>query len=91
MTVEVWFFDNAYRMHGPPYGTAYRPHLVIKEKEEYLGIQFENLEKAPYGEHILRDIKLLYDGVDYSNLVSGTAFYIKEGANTVGEGIVISP
>ena len=88
MTVEVWFFDNSYREHGPPYGTTYRPHFVIKESSEYLGIQFESLEKASYGEHILCDIKLLYDGVDYSNLVSGVVFEIREGPHTVGEGVV---
>lgn len=35
-------------------------------------------------------IRLVYNGIDYSNLKVGTKFDIIEGANIVGEGEVIS-
>ena len=35
-------------------------------------------------------IRLVYNGIDYSNLKVGTKFYIVEGANIVGQGEVIS-
>ena len=87
--VRVCFFADSYRKN-PPFETTYRPHIVIKETTEYLGIQFLNLDEMPLGEEFLSDIKLLYDGIDYSALIVGTVFEIKEGAHVVGEGVVIS-
>lgn len=89
MTVEVCFYGNGYRKN-PPYGEVYRPHFVIKGTSEYLGIQFIKLEEKPFDTKILCKIKTLYDGIDYSGLVSGISFEIKEGAHTVGDGIVVS-
>ena len=60
-----------------------------KNTDEYLGIQFKNLEKRKFNEHILCNIILLYEGVDYSKLKKGVLFEIKEGPHTVGEGFVI--
>ena len=88
LLVEVWFLDNNTRKN-PPYGTVYRPHFVIENTNEYLGIQFENLEKRKFNEYILCDIILLYEGVDYSKLKKGASFEIKEGPYTVGKGFVI--
>ena len=88
MLVKVWFLDNGTRKN-PPFGTSYRPHFVIKNTIEYLGIQFENLEKRKFNEHILCSIILLYEGIDYSKLKKGISFDIKEGPYTVGEGFVI--
>ena len=88
MKVKVRFYADAYRLK-PPFGTAYCPHFVIKGTTEYLGIRFENLDEVPFETETLSDVELLYDGVDYSALTNGSAFEIKEGAHTVGEGIVI--
>jgi hypothetical protein len=60
---------------------------------EGLFLAFEDVSKnknnnAPLGEHIICDVKLLYEGVDYSNLAPNTAFYIKEGSRSVGHQIV---
>lgn len=88
MLVEIWFLNNGVRKNTP-YGTTYCPHFVVKCTNEYLGIQFENLQKSQFNEHIKCSIKLLYETVDYSNLKSGAYFDIKEGACTVGEGFVI--
>ena len=70
----------------------YRPHFVVKEMSEYLGIQFEDLEEAAFGEEIVANVKPLYisTGVNYSALVPDTSFEIKEGPHTVGEVQVIS-
>jgi translation elongation factor EF-Tu-like GTPase len=86
MLVEVWFLENIRK--NPPYGTIYRPHFVVNGDDYYLGVQFENLPEKPFGEHITANIKLLYEGVDYSKLKQGTNFDIKEGSLTVGKGIV---
>jgi len=85
--VEVWFNDK-YRT--PPFGAGYRPHFVVKGTEEYLGIQFTELEQTPVGEHMLAEIRFLFHGfVDYSKLVTGVEFEIREGPNIVGEGMVL--
>jgi len=85
--VDVCFFDNGYRI-APPFGEFYRPHLVVTDSIEYLGVQFINLEKVQFGEHILCEAKLLFCA-DYSKLVENASFEIREGVHTVGEGIVI--
>ena len=89
MKVKVRFWGENHR-EMPPFGTAYRPHLVVKGTTEYLGVQFTNIDKVSFGEEILSGVELLYDGVDYSALVIGAAFEIREGTHIVGEGVVIS-
>ena len=61
VTVKVLFFEASYRKK-PPFGTAYRPHFVVKEATEYLGVQFVNLAEAPFGEEIISEIELPYGG-----------------------------
>ena len=87
--VRVRFFADSYRKN-PPFGESYRPHFVIKGASEYLGVQFANIHETPFGEEIISDVELLYDGVDYEKLAVGVAFEIREGAYVVGEGVVVS-
>ena len=89
MMVEICFFANGYRKEAP-FGISYRPHFVVKGTTEYLGIQFVLLEKAPFDENVISEVEFLYEGVDYSGLNPGVCFEIREGAHTVGEGVVIS-
>lgn len=89
ITVEVWFHDGVHRNSGASADLAYRPHFVVKGAEEYLGVQFQSFEDPLPGEHILCNADLLYDGVDYTGLVPGASFFIKEGARMVGEGIIV--
>ena len=87
MWVEVWFFEST--RETPPYGWTYRPHLVVKNTDDLLGVEFINLDKSSFGEHILCEIRLPYS-VDYSKLKEGVHFDIVEGGrNIVGEGIVL--
>ncbi len=89
--IEVWFLDNGYRT-TPPYGVAYRPHLVAENTDDYLGVEFVHLEESAFDEHILCRINLLYDDVDYAELKQGVSFEIREGPHVVGKGyVVISP
>lgn len=69
----------------------YRPHLVIEggPHDEYLGVQFMGCpESVKFGVDVHATIKLLYDMVDYSGLVQGASFVIKEGRHSVGAGYV---
>ena len=87
--VEIWFHNDSYRK-TPPFGKGYRPHFVIKGTEEYIGVQFVEIENAPFGEHLLCEVEFLFYGlVDYSKLVPDAKFEIREGRNIVGEGIVL--
>ena len=88
MKVRVRFHTDTCRLK-PPFGTTYRPHFVVKGTTEYLGIQFTKLDIVPFEEETLGDVDLLYDGVDYSALVKGVTFEIREGSHVVGEGIVV--
>lgn len=70
----------------------YRPHIVINadESETYLGIKFTNgPDSYTHDEEVRLTMTSLYENVDYSGLKRGVSFLIKEGSNTVGEGVVL--
>ena len=62
---------------------------MIKGKSEYLGVQFLYGEIVDLGESTLAMVQCIYDCVDYSGLTDGSTFFIMEGSNKVGEGIVV--
>ena len=66
----------------------YSPHLVIKDSDQLLGINFIDGEDAIFDKEIGANAFPLYETVDYSALKAGTKFLIMEGGNIVGEGIV---
>ena len=71
--------------------TNYRPHLVPKDTEDYLGV---SVVGVPESEAVLPgttrtvEFALMYPGVDYAQLRVGARFEIREGPRSVGEGIV---
>lgn len=69
------------------YGMYY-PHFVIKGTEEYLGINFIDGEDVIFDKQVGANALPLYETVDYSALQAGTEFFIMEGGNIVGEGVV---
>ena len=66
----------------------YCPHLVIKDSEQLLGVNFIDGEDVIFNRPIRANALPLYETVDYSTLQAGTEFFIMEGGNVVGEGIV---
>ena len=66
----------------------YYLHFVIKGTEEYLGINFIDGEDVIFDQQIWANALPVYESVDYSALQAGTEFFIMEGGNIVGEGIV---
>jgi len=95
--------DAGGRLRPPVDSPSYRPHLVLQDgasagpsgsgqtaSEAYLGVAFSGSGKllAPGAVHEVV-LQLLYPGVDYSGLVSGSHFTIREGPHTVGHGRVI--
>ena len=88
------------------YKLWYRPHIVIQDPtirsplvdahgistEDYLGVQFVDGPKNPGFDHSNRySIRLMYHPtVDYSDVVEGATFTVREGGRIVGFGRVIS-
>lgn len=83
---------------------GYRPHLVVgnldtKEstaalnntiQEDYLGIVFISQEEVLIPEkEVIAKVKKVYCDVDYSKLISGATFTIREGGSIVGNGCVL--
>ena len=66
----------------------YCPHLVIKGSEQLLGVNFIDGEDVTFDKQIRANVLPLHETVDYSALQAGTEFFIMEGGNVVGEGIV---
>ncbi|GCL69346.1 hypothetical protein PAGU1579_11150 [Veillonella tobetsuensis] len=66
----------------------YCPHVVIKGAEQLLGVNFIDGEDVIFNRPIRANALPLYETVDYSTLQAGTEFFIMEGGNIVGEGIV---
>lgn len=84
---EVIFFSNK-RKIAPELKSSYRPHFLIKGQTEYLGICFVDGQQVLFDTPILTEVSPMYEGVDYSGLVENSEFFIMEGGNKVGEGIV---
>lgn len=84
----------------------YRPHIVIQDpmirvatidengigKEHYLGVEFidgpEHVDPGYGNQYILR--LLHHSRIDYSNVIEGATFTIREGSRIVGFGTVLS-
>ena len=66
----------------------YYPHLVIKDSEQLLGVNFIDGEDVIFNRPIRANALPLYETADYSALQAGTEFLIMESGNIVGEGIV---
>lgn len=66
----------------------YRPHFVIKEKNELLGVCFISGEEVEFDKNIKCSALPLYQGIDYINLVKGTEFFVVEGKNNVGQRVI---
>jgi translation elongation factor Tu len=84
----VTFFSKKRRTPPNLNNGMYYPHFVIKGTEKYLGINFIDGEDVIFDKEIGANTLLLYETVDYSALQAGTEFFIMEGGNIVGEGIV---
>lgn len=84
----VTFFSKKRRTPPNLNNGMYYPHFVIKGTEEYLGINFTDGEDVIFNKQIEANALPLYETVDYSALQAGTEFFIMEGGNVVGEGIV---
>ncbi len=92
LIVEFYSKDRGGRATLPTlWGGLYRPHLVIDgdSHEKYLGVQIITCASSEaFNVELAATAKLPYQGIDYSKLVPGASFKIKEGAKTVGEGRV---
>ena len=66
----------------------YCPHLVIKGSEQLLGVNFVDGEDVIFDKPIRANALPVNEDIDYSALQAGTEFFIMEGRNIVGEGIV---
>ena len=88
--VEMIFYNSGQHCRKtPPYlNERYRPHFIVKGNNEYLGVQFLDGEAVKLGKIVKGIAELVYD-VDYSLLIPSVEFFIMEGANKVGEGVVL--
>jgi len=70
--------------------TLYRPHLVVGEGE-YLGVMFLSAPQSVQAQSsFTATLGLLYHpNVDYSPLVPGAEFTVREGPRVVGRGRVL--
>ena len=84
----VTFFSKKRRMPPNLNNGKYCPHLVIKGSEQLLGINFIDGEDVTFDKPIRANALPVNEDIDYSALQVGTEFFIMEGGNIVGEGIV---
>lgn len=87
-SVEVLFYKNV-RNTMPV--TGYRPHIIMEDDKEYLGIRFFDIEKRELGQRGVAMIECMYEeqGVNYSKIIAGKSFKVMEGPHVVGEGRVL--
>jgi hypothetical protein len=84
--------EDGGRAFPPQYlsGNQYRPHLVIRERKEYIGVAFQEVPAGPpAGKELSVVLTLMYfPNPMYGNLRPGTDFTVREGAQIVGHGTV---
>ena len=88
ISCTVTFFNKKRRTPPNLNNGMYYPHFVIKGTEEYLGINFIDGEDVIFDKQIGANALPVYETVDYSAIQVGAEFFIMEGGNIVGEGIV---
>ena len=88
ISCTVTFFSK--KKTSPPNlnNGKYSPHIVIKGTDEHLENNFIDGEDVTFDKQIGANALPLHETVDYSALQVGTEFFIIEGGNIVGEGIV---
>ncbi|MDU4573219.1 hypothetical protein [Veillonella sp.] len=84
----VTFFSKKRRTTPNLNNGKYCPHLVIKDSDQLLGVNFIDGEDVIFNKKIRANALPLHETIDYSALQAGTEFFVMEGGNIVGEGIV---
>ena len=84
----VTFFSKKRRTPPNLNNGKYCPHLVIKDSDQLLGVNFIDGEDVIFNKKIRSNALPLHETIDYSALQAGTEFFVMEGGNIVGEGIV---
>ncbi len=84
----VTFFTEKKRTPPNLNNGKYCPHLVIKGSEQLLDVNFIDGEDGIFDKPIRANTLPVDEDIDYSALQAGTEFFIMEGGNIVGEGIV---
>lgn len=88
ISCTVTFFSKKRRTSLNLKNGKYCPHLVIKGSDQLLGVNFIDGEDVIFDKLIRANALPVNEDIDYSALQSGTEFFIMEGGNIVGEGIV---
>ena len=84
----VTFFTEKRRTLPNLNNGKYCSHLVIKGSEQLLVVNFIDGEDVIFDKLIRANALPVNEDIDYSALQAGTEFFIMEGGNIVGEGIV---
>ena len=84
----ITFFSKKRRTSPNLNNGKYCPHLVIKGSDQLLGVNFIDGEDIIFDKPIRTNALPVNEDIDYSYLQAGTEFFIMEGGNIVGEGIV---
>lgn len=84
----VTFFSKKRKTPPNLNNGKYCHHLVIKGSDQLLGVNFIDGEDVTFDKTIQANALPVYEIVDYSALQAGSEFFIMEGGNVVGEGIV---
>ena len=82
----VTFFSKKRRTPPNLNNGMYYPHIVIKGTESWYKLY--GSEDVIFDKPIQANALPVYETVDYSAIQAGTEFFIMEGGNIVGEGIV---
>jgi translation elongation factor EF-Tu-like GTPase len=69
-----------------PTVAGYRPHLVLYDQADYLGIKF--CDPMNFGINEV-SFECLYEHIDYSAIEVGSHFTIREGSGIVGIGKIV--
>lgn len=74
-----------------PFTEEYCPHLVVANPGDWLAVRVVqcNAPVHPGQEAIVTFSLMYYPGIDYSALIPGATFEVREGSRVVGTGKVL--
>ena len=84
----VTFFTDKRRTPPNLNNGKYYPHLVIKDSNQQLGVNFIDGEDIIFDKPIRANALPVNEDIDYSALQAGMEFLILEDSAIVGEGLV---
>ena len=93
--IETQIIFKSYEHGGRvqlPIGSGFSPHFIVQGSNQLLAINFIDFpDNAEFEKPCMVKVELrYYPKIDYSSLIDGARFEVKEGPKIIGTGLVLN-